>query len=64
MSTLIDTEVLKSLEAPINPETGERYKLAIDADCPGCGWPERNFDTQSKLFGCRKCEYTSADRTK
>lgn len=32
----------------------------IDADCPGCGWPERNFD--GRVFGCRKCDYTSRER--
>lgn len=59
---MIETEVLKTIEAPVNPSTGEVFKLAIDADCPNCGWPERNFDTTTKLFGCRKCDYTSNER--
>ncbi|MDY7528477.1 MULTISPECIES: hypothetical protein [unclassified Cryobacterium] len=37
-------------------------RLAIDADCPSCGWPERNFDTTSRLFGCNKCTHTSDER--
>lgn len=46
----------------VHPETGQPYKLCIDADCPNCGWPERNFD--GELFGCRKCDYTSRKRNK
>ncbi len=61
---MIETEVLKTIKAPVNPGTGEPFKLAIDADCPGCGWPERNFDTTTNLFGCSKCKYTSANRNK
>jgi hypothetical protein len=35
-------------------------RLAIDANCPQCLWPERWFDGEQ--FGCNKCEYRSAER--
>jgi hypothetical protein len=35
-------------------------RLAIDEDCPGCGWPERWFN--GTVFGCNKCEYTGETR--
>ncbi|MDC8980673.1 hypothetical protein PR370_01080 [Mycobacterium marinum] len=40
--------------------TGAFMRLVIDADCPGCGWPERWCDGQQ--FGCAKCEYHSSER--
>lgn len=42
----------------LHQATGQR--ICIDADCPGCGWPERWFD--GDVFGCRKCTYTSTLR--
>lgn len=36
--------------------------IAVDADCPRCGWPERTYDTASRRFGCTRCEYTSDER--
>jgi endogenous inhibitor of DNA gyrase (YacG/DUF329 family) len=36
--------------------------LAIDADCPSCGWPERTFDLEYRHFGCIRCEYVSDER--
>lgn len=47
---MIDTEVLRTLTMPVNPASGQRYRLAIDADCPGCGWCERNFDTRNETI--------------
>lgn len=45
-----------------NAAGGENVRLCIDADCPNCGWAERWFDTETELFGCSKCDYTSQDR--
>lgn len=36
--------------------------LAIDADCPACGWPERTFTAATGLYGCTRCTHTSPDR--
>lgn len=36
------------------------FRLAIDEDCPSCGWGERWFD--GKVFGCNKCEHTGEYR--
>lgn len=36
--------------------------LAIDADCPGCGHPERTFNPAAGVFGCTQCVYTSTER--
>lgn len=44
------------------PPSGEAPVLAVDADCPRCGWPERTYDTGTRRFGCIKCEYTSDER--
>jgi ribosomal protein S27AE len=41
---------------------GDGLRVAIDADCPHCGWPERFFETRSRRFGCIKCAYTSDER--
>ncbi|NHF62267.1 hypothetical protein [Microcella pacifica] len=41
---------------------GDGLRVAIDADCPHCGWPERFFETRSRRFGCIKCPYTSDER--
>lgn len=43
------------------------WKIAIDADCPGCGYPERAFDPATGTFSCSslnraRCDYTSAER--
>ena len=39
----------------------------VDADCPACGWPERitpiNQPEFMRLFGCRKCDYVSRERS-
>lgn len=44
---------------PIDPAT---IRLAIDADCPGCGHPERRFDPNTAVYSCRHCPYTSGYR--
>lgn len=36
--------------------------LAIDADCPACGWAERSFEPMRGVFGCPKCAYESEER--
>ena len=38
--------------------------IAIDADCPGCHYPERRarFDEHGAVFSCRKCSYISRKR--
>lgn len=41
---------------------GSGLRIAVDADCPHCGWPERWLDTQTRKFGCIKCTYTSDER--
>jgi hypothetical protein len=41
---------------------GDGLRIAIDADCPHCGWPERWFNTGSRRFGCIKCDYESDER--
>lgn len=44
----------------------EELCICIDADCPGCGHPERVTPVSSpgSLFGCRKCDYVSVTRDK
>lgn len=42
----------------------EAQRIVIDEDCPGCCWPERWFDVQRAVFGCRKCRYESEYRDK
>lgn len=49
-------------EILVDPRTGQPPVICIDADCPSCGWPERNLDTATWLFGCPKCDYKSRDR--
>ena len=41
---------------------GDGIRVAVDADCPACGWPERFFDTMSRRFGCIQCGHTSDER--
>jgi len=41
---------------------GDGLRVAVDADCPYCGWPERWFDTLTRRFGCVRCTYTSDER--
>ncbi|MFD6073330.1 hypothetical protein [Amycolatopsis lurida] len=36
--------------------------LAIDADCPACGGPERTFTAATGLYGCSRCTHTSPER--
>jgi len=62
VETMMSHPTDTGLSLPINPDTGERYKLCIDAHCPNCGHPERNFD--GDVFGCRKCDYTSRERNR
>lgn len=46
----------------IDPCTNKPVLICIDADCPECGYPERHFDTATRLFGCAHCTYTSEVR--
>jgi transposase len=41
---------------------GHPLLIAIDADCPGCSWPERHLTPSTGVFGCSKCTYTSTER--
>ena len=41
---------------------GDGIRIAIDADCPHCGWPERSYNTMTRTFACVKCPYTSDER--
>lgn len=52
-----DTEMAKQVRA-LHAATGRR--IVIDADCPACHWPERNFN--GDVFGCPKCPHTSERR--
>ena len=43
-------------------------RLAIDADCPECGYPERFFEPERGVYGCsslnpKPCGYESTERT-
>lgn len=49
-------------EAALADMAAHGLKLAIDADCPGCGWAERNYDPATGLFGCSRCEFESYGR--
>lgn len=48
----------------IDPRTSQPVRICIDANCPRCRWPERWFDTSTRLFGCNKCDYVSTERKK
>lgn len=37
-------------------------RLAVDADCPSCGHPERRFNPNTAVYSCRQCPYTSRYR--
>jgi ribosomal protein S27AE len=56
---------VKPLTAPV---PADELCIAIDADCPNCGWPERvaplaDYDTgRPQRFACRKCTYVSLER--
>lgn len=41
---------------------GDGLRVAVEADCPRCGWPERFYDTTTRRFGCIKCSYASDER--
>ena len=41
---------------------GDGIRIAVDAVCPACGWPERVYDTLSRRFGCVQCPHTSDER--
>ena len=36
--------------------------LAIDADCPACGGPDRTFTAATGVYGCTRCAHTSFER--
>lgn len=42
----------------------EERRVAVDEECPGCGWVVRWFDVERAVFGCRKCRYESEYRDK
>ena len=56
-----------TIDLPVKPHGdpavgGDGITLAIDADCPHCGWPERIYNTSTRRFCCIKCTYTSDER--
>jgi hypothetical protein len=47
---------------------GRPVRIAIDADCPKCGYPERFYEPARGMFGCSSlnpspCGYESTERT-
>lgn len=54
---LQDTEMAKQIKA-MHEATG--HFIAIDADCPGCGYGERRFNGTE--FSCHRCDYVSEER--
>lgn len=59
-------DVAASAVAP--PAQPTPTRIAIDADCPKCGYPERFFDLERRVFGCSSlnptpCGYESMERT-
>lgn len=59
-------------DAPIFPTTlpdGRPFLIAIDADCPRCGKPERAYDPARAVFLCSSmgggpCGYESTERNR
>lgn len=52
---------------PVPTVAARPVLIAIDADCPGCGKPERSFDPARGVFGCSSlgggpCGYESTER--
>lgn len=51
-------------------ELANTLRFCIDADCPGCGFPERFLVREIRpdgspgaaMFGCSKCDYISQER--
>jgi hypothetical protein len=41
---------------------GHPLLIAIDADCPECGHPERTLNPATGDFGCTRCTYVSRER--
>lgn len=53
--------------AELEPRVEQPVRIAIDADCPGCGKPERSFDPARGVFACSSlgggpCGYESTER--
>lgn len=51
------------------PKLGDQppLRVAIDADCPSCGYPERFYEPARQVFGCsslnpQPCGYESTER--
>jgi hypothetical protein len=59
-----ETEPLAGTTVPVDTEAAPagELRICIDADCPSCGWPERWFSPDRRLFGCPKCDVTSRNR--
>ena len=52
-------------DMPVGPP--RPLRIAIDADCPCCGYPERFYEPGREVFGCSSlnrnpCGYESTDR--
>lgn len=50
------------LELPAPPRGMSELRIAIDADCPSCGFPERWLSPERSVFGCSKCGAESSER--
>lgn len=62
---MLDAPTLNNIAGEVSGDPtlgGDGLRLAIDEDCPHCGWPERFYDTHTRRFGCIKCGYTSDER--
>lgn len=55
------------IDLPTTLPDGSPLRIAIDADCPRCGYPERFFEPGRGVFGCSSlnpnpCGYESTER--
>lgn len=51
----------------VDPVPLTELHIAVDEDCPSCGWPERWYAPDRAVFGCARrrppCAYESTERT-
>lgn len=56
-------------EIPATLPDGRPVRIAIDADCPSCGYPERFYEPARAMFGCSSlnpnpCGHESKERSR
>lgn len=56
-----------SLVRNLKPKARPTNLIAVDADCPGCGYPERRYNLDTGIFSCsglnpERCRYESRER--